>query len=96
MLMGGAESCPTCHSFVATQWLVVLLPLWPLKSYRILQTRPQEASGFRIPLYRPHLARFYGGLVLMALCGGSIGWSPVFFVLLLCLVLLFPFIVFLW
>ncbi|NLI77583.1 MAG: hypothetical protein GX442_14245 [Candidatus Riflebacteria bacterium] len=96
ILLGGDASCRHCGSVVMTEWLVLLLPLVPLKSFRVLPVKPQVVSGRRIPLHRPHLVRFYGGIALMALCGGSIGWSPVFFVLLILLVVLFPFVIFLW
>jgi hypothetical protein len=44
-MLGRRDRCPSCHSIVQTKWIQVLLPLFPLKKYRVIYTAPDQVVG---------------------------------------------------
>jgi hypothetical protein len=76
-LIGEAASYNKCHSYIATKWFIMILPLFPLASYRLsqindLETGKTSYTGKQVPLYKPHLFAMlaaYAGLFLCLLYG---------------------------
>lgn len=60
-LIGVADQCPTCRSYVSTRWLVILVPVFPTASFRVQEFHDQQSgqtsyAGRQVPLNRFHLA----------------------------------------
>ncbi len=57
--MGASDRCPTCLSVVRTLWVWLLLPVFPLGTYRIIPTDTYSFIGRRAKLNWPQVASVY-------------------------------------
>ena len=67
--MGSADRCEDCKSVVRTLWAWVVLPVFPLGSYRVIPLETYQFIGRRTALRWPQVAAVY----VMALAVVAIG-----------------------
>lgn len=73
--MGSSDRCPACRSVIRTLWLWLVLPVFPLGSYRVITTDTYSFIGRRTKLNWSQVVTVYAVAAAVVAVVAFICWN---------------------